>query len=331
MSETASPTLDSLHVFAERFQLTPSRQQQVLEDYLFVRVFKPEMSFDDFLVQYTSLADAESPVLPATALKTHCSDAKAWPVKSRVALLALAIDNVWYLHVNGQTMPVAFIDFLGNVAQAVTAGTFQLPQVSESLKKRKRATAASAKAFVPAHDIRCMYTNERGYDMVGTLKKGFGDSWQFLTDHGELLQDIALGNCKEPDELMPEAPDTSASVTELFVFVEASEWNQHMAVREPLAEVPMGAEIDMRVVPFGPVRLKLSLKNGETGPYVDPQLVDNETGHVLMDGRPHEFSVLGYYLLKYDNAVYKAVVVTDAQEAPHAEGSRKLETSLGDQ
>lgn len=317
MSNVSSAAMDSLFVFGERYQMTPARQQSVLEDYLFVRAFQPKLSLDEFLLAYTQFVDKSSPSWPDTALKLHCSDLKAWPVKKRVALLCVICDSLQLLAEQDQHLPITLADFLGRLADGVASGNFPLPEPSAAVKRSRKRAAVVRDVFVPADGLRCVYTVPENFDLPGVLRRGFGDSWAFLSDYGELLQDITVGNCHPPNELVPELPDTTATMTQELVLVEASDWNQRMAVRDPLVEFPIGAEIDMRTVSFGDVKIKISLKNGETGPYVDPVLLDSETGHVLAHGRPREFSVLGYYLLKYDNAVYKLDVVTEtAQEAP---------------
>jgi len=337
MSEaTTSVVLDALHLYGNELGLTQSRQQQLLGDFMMVRSFfagrtatishadgrievvQNPLSFAEFLEGYRPWVDPAAPCRVETAVKSHCANGKEWPVKDRLALLAVAIDAMLLNEQQGGVMPISFRDFVGNIATAVKAGAYTLPVLSGAAKRARKQAAKVV--FEMVDGARAVYTTPVRGDVAGHVKKGFGDSWQFQLDDGELLLDIEAANCRAPDELTPPVPDISADVTSSLVFPHASEWNQKMLVREPLADAPIGQDLDMREVDFGAVKMRLTLKNGETGPYVDPELRDAESGEVLADANPREHSVLGYYIIKHDGARYKTEVVLEAQEVQHVQG-----------
>lgn len=338
MSNTTSQVLDAVAILGDRFSLSQSRQQQILLDFLYTRVMvdnyvagvfalmkangqlpetatSPNMSFDEFVALYEPFVDPAAECWPEHALKTHCSNGKEWPIKDRISLLAVTADAIVLAEATNAPIPITFTEFIGRLSAAVKAGSFALPVVSNK-RTRKKATSA-VQTFAPAHDLRCIYAAPVTGDTTGVLQKSFGDSWAFMCDSGELLQDIELANCRAADDLCPEPPDWSYSAAQELVFPEASDWGQALRSTNPLADQPIDHVLDRREVSFGDVRARFSLCNGENGPYVDPELILAENEEVVCDLAPREHSVLGWYLFRHGEARYKVEVVTEPQ-APAA-------------
>ena len=307
---------------------------KLLSLYVWLRNLAPGLTFETFLQRFSGVADhtPENRKHPDDALRFHCPRAKAaaeelkkqqWSAKQVVDMMVLYVD-VCREAERTNVEPIPLDDFLAACAEPFLTGEIPPPErgATRGPTSRKAAAGGAAAAAPAAADPatglvpnrnplrptaagqRVIYErpteNSRQIKGVVDAIKTEGDRQyvDFRADSGDLYEGCNILHfvvCAEPPPPRPEARET----TKLWIGkAQYPGVKDALALTLPMGNVALSDTINQwtQAFPCG-LLAEISLVNGETGPYVDAVLVDqnNQTQHVVSELPPRRVLLGDYY------------------------------------
>lgn len=300
--------------------------------YVWLRNLAPGLTFETFLQRFTSVADhaPENRKHPDDALRFHCPRSKAtaeelkkqqWSAKQVVDMMVLYVD-VCREAERTNVDPMPLDDFLAACAEPFLTGEIPPPErgATRGPTSRKTPSAASA-APLPADAATGLVANqnplrptgpgqrviyERPTENSRQIKgvvvdiKTEGDRRyvDFRADAGDLYEGCNINHFTVCDEPPPTPPETREKVK---LWVGKSQYPNAKAALDltvPMGNVAIGDTINQWTQDF-PCGLlaEISLVNGESGPFVDAILVDqnNQADPVVSELPPRRVLLGDYY------------------------------------
>lgn len=318
----------------DRYSADGQRIKLIL-DYAWLRSLTPELAFETFMERYSRVADFDDNNLkhPADAVKYYCPRSKAQADKSgKSQWTAQEVTDILVLYVDvcreadaQNVEPMALNEFLDACADAYKSGEIPPPEKPEpkrgGAKRSPRVgepTAADPVSGIvenntPLHPTRggqrVIYSqpSEGGRQIKGVTEQVFSEGDRhyadFRADSGELIAAVNATHCVVCNETPP-APQMVTESKKLWIpKSQMPAVSQAMGLTSPMGNMAIADSIYQWEQTFecGLVAM-LTIVNGESGPYVDPALIDPTTNDVVAEIEPRR-SLLGNYYFNTPNGV----------------------------
>lgn len=317
----------------ERYK-NDSDRIRLLSDYAWLRNLAPGLTFNQFLLRYQGVADFNEENLkhPEDAIRHHCPRSKAqadklakpqWSAEEVVDILVLYAD-VCREADQTNADPIPLNDFLAACAPLFKTGELKPPERPAATRGpgAKRAPAApGASVPTPADPVtgltgsatplrptmagqRIIYArpDQAGRQVKGVVEQvhveGERSYVTFVSDEGERTEGVSILHCTVCDEATPVPPQALERKKLWVPKAQSMQADSYLALTTSMGNLPLGGTIFQWQQGFdcGLVG-EITLVNGETGPYVDAQLVNPELADeacVLFDLDPRR-SLYGEY------------------------------------
>ncbi len=300
------------------------KRADLLNEYLWVRQLAPGLTLETFLERFAPLADHndENRKHPDEASRFHCPRAKSqadklgvrqWAAKEVVNYQALYVDMIREAEAQATPVPMTYDVFLGAMREPFLAGEFNVAPPPPA-PKAKKAGKAKAEPGQSQNSIttptgpgqRVLYNDPSGQQFRGMTtevnsEKGYVS---FTEDSGQEFDGVAIGSCAiildPPEPALP--PELVAETKTLWLpTAQIPAIEQSLALTQPMGNTDVGVTIYPFTVNFdGGLAADLHIVNGETGPYVNPELADPAKNVVLADLPPRRRMVGEYRFLCAD-------------------------------
>lgn len=305
---------------------------KMLSDYLWCRQLTPGLTFEVYLQRFQPLADFDplNRKHPEDAIHYFCPRAAKqatdqgmpqWNAKEVVDFVALYVDMIREAEATGQEPPMTLQQFLEQMAGPYKQGAFAQPAEPAAPREPKaKKTKAPKGDAIPAAPVELAVGQRVVYTMAGTGRQIRGTLAR-LFEEGEPLRQYADVTADDGEafngvnraHVVPSADPPARTVDPRAVKETQKLWIPKaqgpqvlsaLAMDKPIGNVDLGGVIYPFMQGYSDGRAaSINIVNGQTGPYVDAQLLDQQSDEVLADCAPRK-NIVGEYTFPTDAGVY---------------------------
>jgi hypothetical protein len=309
-----------------------SNRIRLLSEYIWLRRLAPELTFEAFLQRYESVADFddENCKHPDAALKRYCPRSRAaadkanlpqWSANEVVDILVLYVDMCREADAQNIEVPMNLAEYLAMDGEPYKRGEVTKPERPTAARgpahrqtrgviRREPAPADPNTGLVPTNNPlrptqaqqRVIYEHpvQRGRQIKGVVERiiteGDHTYVDFVSDEGERTEACSIKNFVVCDEVPPAPP---AALERKKIWVLQNQWpgvQQALRMQQPMANVDLGSPIYQFSDSFSNGSVAhVVIRNGETGPYVDPSLGNPDEPDAILVELPPRSELLGEY------------------------------------
>lgn len=310
---------------------------KLLVDYAWLRNLAPDLTFEEFLRRYQPYADFDSDNLkhPDDALKHFCPRAKTaadrlgkdqWTAKEVADVMVLYVDMCREADRTNVEAPT-LNEFLQMVADDFKNGV-QPPPEKPSRRATTKTKRAPTTAPTPANPDTGLTENnnplrpseegqrvilerpsQKGRQVKGVITKITTEDDRtygtFKSDDGEITENVNINHftvCAEEPPAEPDSVERKRLWLPKAVYEKAQ---QGLQLSTAMANVPQDGVIQQWQQEFrNDLVAIIDLRNGETGPYIDPYMVNpqlsDEDDNIVAELPPRK-DLIGDYHFNRDN------------------------------
>lgn len=315
-------------------QLSPSLPFET-----FLSLFAPLADFNDQNRKHPE--DSVYYHCPRAQAQAEKLGVEKWTAKEVVGIMTLYVDMVRLAESRSIAVPMTFDAFLNEFktdfrkppVQTATAPQVSQPSLFPEAAPAQPAAATEQPSAAPiqqapapttvvapatgqpsAPQQRIVYQNPEGRAVIGTVMSVAQDGdRRYVTlqsDAGEIFENVSAVACRLLAEPPPAPQPTfpTETVNGSIPQSKAANIKTALALTVAMGGVDLGKSIESETLTFGSgFAVDLCVLNGETGPYVAPQLVDPVTNNVLAELPPRKHFP-GEYRFDYQGKTYVANV-----------------------
>lgn len=319
---------------------TDGARLKMLVDYLWCRQLAPGLPFETFLQRFAPLAcfDELNRLHPEDAMHYFCPRSKKqaeeqgmpqWAANEVVEFTALYVDMIREAEAQGIEPPLTYAQFLEQLGPAYRSGQLTPPpepaQARVPAETKPKRTKAAAGDAIPAPPVvlavgtRGVYTiagKRQVRGQVTNITEMEGRPYaDFLADDGENFHGVNMAHIApvEPGTPPAKTVDPRLIKERQKLWIPKAQTPQvlsMLALEQPAGNVEVGAVLYPFMQGYTDGKAaSLNVVNGQTGPYVDAQLVNQATDEVLADCPPRK-NICGEYTFMTDEGAYVLEVCT---------------------